>query len=128
MTVLIDSKRAVRITIRPWEDGSGYGPDWSNDFFEPASSVYDLLLKWGCFSDIDGINDLDDLDLPSWVDEGGIVVKDVQYGIDYANDMVNGTGDFAEYGPQPEQVVDVDELDVSMLPSLPPLRTLASRL
>ena len=128
MTVFVDANRAVRVTIRPWEDGSGYGPDWSDDFYEPSDSVYNLLVQCGCLSDTDGIDDLDDLDLPSWVDERGVVVKDVQYCIDYANDLVNGTGDFAEYGPQPDQVVDVDELDVSALPALPPVDTLASRL
>jgi len=35
------------------------------------------------------------------------------YCIDQADDMVAGEGDFAEYGPQPDQVVDVTELDRS---------------
>lgn len=110
MTVFVDANRAVRVTIRPWEDGSGYGPDWSDDFYDAGSQLWDA---------IESIEGVDDMDLPSWVAERGLIVDDVQYPIDQANDMVNGVGDYAECGPQPDQVVDIDELDRSLFPSLP---------
>ena len=45
-------------------------------------------------------------------------MEDVDYCIEQANDMVAGEGDFAEDGPQPNQVVDVTELDRSAYPRL----------
>lgn len=30
---LTDGKRTIEIRMQVWEEGSGYGPDWSNDFF-----------------------------------------------------------------------------------------------
>jgi hypothetical protein len=44
------------------------------------------------------------------------VVSDVDYCIEYANDMVAGEGDFARE-PQPDQFVDVTELDRSAYPA-----------
>ena len=96
MIRLIDDSKAVEISIREWDDESiGYGPDWSADFFEVGN------LKT-CFAD-DGM-------------EPAYIVDDVDYCIEQANDMVAGIGDFAEYGPQPNQVVDVTELDRSAYP------------
>lgn len=43
------------------------------------------------------------------------IVDDVDYRIEYANDMVAGEGDFAG-DPQPNQFVDVTELDRSAYP------------
>lgn len=42
---------------------------------------------------------------------GAYWVDDVDYCVDQASDMVAGVGDFAEYGPQPCQCVDVTVLD-----------------
>lgn len=96
MIRLIDDSKAVEISIREWDDESiGYGPDWSADFFEVGN------LKT-CFAD-DGM-------------EPAYIVDDVDYCIEQANDMVAGIGDFAEYGPQPNQVVDVTERDRSAYP------------
>ena len=88
MTILIDKTKAVEVTIREWDaDSVQYGPDWSNDFFEINAMEY-----------------VDGLDEAYWVD-------DVDYCIEQANDMVAGVGDFAEYGPQPCQFIDVTVLD-----------------
>lgn len=96
MIRLIDDSKAVEISIRDWdEENTQYGPDWSADFFEVGN------LKT-CFAD-------DSM-------EPAYIVDDVDYCIEQANDMVAGIGDFAEYGPQPNQVVDVTELDRSMYP------------
>ena len=90
MTILIDDSKAVEISIREWdEENTQYGPDWSADFFEAG-----------------GLKTVDD-------HEEAHIVDDVDYCIEQANDMVAGIGDFAEYGPQPNQVVDVTELDRS---------------
>ena len=88
MTILIDNTKAVEITLREWDcDSLGYGPDWSNDFFEV-----------GALKSVDGLDDA------YWVD-------DVDYCVEQANDMVAGDGDFAVDGPQPCQCVDVTVLD-----------------
>lgn len=95
MVVLIDNNKAVEISIREWdEEKPGYGPDWSADFFE--------------------VGGLETVDNP----EIAYIVDDVDYCIEQANDMVAGEGDFAEDGPQPNQVVDVTELDRSAYPKL----------
>lgn len=98
MIRLIDNSKAVEISIREWDDESiGYGPDWSADFFE--------------------VGNLESIDAPELDCSPAYIVNDVDYCIEQANDMVAGIGDFAEYGPQPNQVVDVTELDRSAYPS-----------
>ncbi len=93
MTILIDDSKAVEISIREWdEENTQYGPDWSADFFE-----------------VGGLKTVDD-------PEFAYIVEDVDYCIEQANDMVASVGDFAEDGPQPNQVVDVTELDRGMYP------------
>lgn len=88
MTVLVDDRKAVEVTIREWDEESmHYGPDWSNDFFEV-----------GTLEDVDGLDDA------YWVD-------DVDYCVEQADDMVAGVGDFAVDGPQSCQFVDVTVLD-----------------
>lgn len=95
MVVLIDNNKAVEISIREWdEENPGYCPDWSADFFE--------------------VGGLETVDNP----EIAYIVDDVDYCIEQANDMVAGEGDFTEDGPQPNQVVDVTELDRSAYPKL----------
>lgn len=93
MTILIDNSKAVEISIREWdEENTQYGPDWSADFFE-----------------VGGLKTVDD-------HEEAHIVDDVDYCIEQATDMVAGIGDFAECGPQPNQFVDVTELDRGMYP------------
>jgi len=81
---LTDGKKVVEIRMQVW-NGSGYGPDWSYDFFEAG--------------------DLDDA-------TGASVVDDVDYCIDQAQDWANKTGDYAEVAPweeNEERVVFVEE-------------------
>jgi hypothetical protein len=93
MIRLIDNNKAVEISIREWDDEtSQYGPDWSADFFGA-----------GGLKPVEG-------------EELTYVVGDVDYCIEYANDMVAGEGDFAGE-PQPDQFVDVTELDRSAYPA-----------
>lgn len=93
MIRLIDNNRAVEISIREWdEENTQYGPDWAADFFEV-----------GALKHIDG------------TDPEAYIVHDVDYCIEQANDMVAGVGDFAG-DPQPNQFVDVTELDRSAYP------------
>lgn len=93
MIRLIDDSKVVEISIREWDDeGSQYGPDWSADFFGA-----------GGLKSVEG-------------EELAYVVDDVDYCIEYANDMVNGEGDFAGE-PQPGQFVDVTVLDRGAYPS-----------
>lgn len=95
MVRLIDNSKAVEISIRERDDeNTQYGPDWSADFFE-----------------VGGLKAVDDPEL-------AYIVEDVDYCIEQANDMVAGEGDFAEDGPQQNQVVDVTELDRSAYPRL----------
>lgn len=136
MVKLIDNNKAVEISIREWdEENTQYGPDWSADFFEVGSlkPVPDL----SDYTDADlaelglpprAVIRLDDVVEPSGriidgigtfgCDDDGFVVDDVDYCIEYANDMVAGIGDFAADGPQPNQLVDVTELDRSAYPKL----------
>lgn len=94
MTRLIDNNRAVEISIREWdEENSQYGPDWAADFFE-----------------VGNLKHVENEEL-----ELAYVVDDVDYCIEQANDMVAGEGDFAGE-PQPNQFVDVTELDRSAYP------------
>ena len=37
---LTDGKKTVEIKIQKW-NGTGYDPDWSNDFFEAGNLPYD---------------------------------------------------------------------------------------
>lgn len=100
MVVLVDSDRAVKISIREWdEENTQYRPDWSADFFEVGSLQQ--------VPDLSDCTDADD----------GFMVRDVDYCIEQANDMVAGVGDFAG-GPQPNQFVDVTELDRSAYPRM----------
>lgn len=100
MVVLVDSNRAVEISIREWdEENTQYGPDWSADFFEVANHESGRI--------IDGIGNF----------AAGFMVCDVDYCIEQANDMVAGVGDFAG-DPQPNQFVDVTELDRSAYPRM----------
>lgn len=133
MVVLVDSNRAVEISIREWnEENPGYGPEWSDDFFAVGGQrkIPDLsdctdadLTEMGlpARSEIrvaDVLDDHGDLVDGLFGADFGYVVEDVDYAIDQANDMVAGEGDFAEAGPQPNQVVDVTELDRHAYPQL----------
>lgn len=86
MTILTDSKRTVGITMRTWE-GSGYSPDWSQDFFEAGS-------------------------LPRRETSRGIeyIVEDVAYCIDQASDWERRSGDFSDDETEDERRVDIDDL------------------
>lgn len=136
MVTIIDSNKAVEISIREWdEENTQYGPDWSADFYNVGSlqQVPDL----SDYTDADlaelglpprAVIQLDDVVEPSGrfidgigtfaCDGDGYLVDDVDYCIEQANDMVAGVGDFAEDGPQPNQVVDVTEIDRSAYPAL----------
>lgn len=73
---ITDGKRTVEIRMMVWM-GTGYSPDWSNDFFDA-----------GC--------------LPH-TDDDTYIVADVQYCIDQAEDWQNQRGDYADDGiPAPE--------------------------
>ena len=94
MIRLIDNKKAVKISIRDWdEENMQYGPDWAADFFE-----------------VGALEHVDDIDPDAYF------VEDVDYCIEYANDMVAGKGDFAGE-PHSDSFVDVTELDRSVYPS-----------
>lgn len=134
MTILIDDSRAVEISIREWdEENTQYGPDWSADFYDVGllRQVPDL----SDYTDADlaelglpprAVIKLDDVVEPSGsfidgigtfgCDGDGYVVDGIDYCIEQANDMVAGIGDFDISGPQPNQVVDVTELDRGMYP------------
>lgn len=136
MVTLIDNNKAVEISIREWdEENPGYGPDWSADFFEVGALRQ--VPNLNDYTDADlaelglpsrAVIQLDDVVEPSGriidgigtfgCDDGGYLVDDVDYCIEQANDMVAGIGDFAADGPQPNQVVDVTELDRSAYPKL----------
>lgn len=81
MTRLTDYKKTVSIVMNVWT-GSGYTPDWSNDFFETALLPYDGVLD-------------------------AYVVPDVDYCVDQALDWKNSTGDYACDEPNENNNVEV---------------------
>ena len=93
MTRLIDKNKAVEISIREWdEENSQYGPDWAADFFE-----------------VGGLKTVEGPEL-------AYIVDDVDYCIEYANDMVAGEGDYSDCETQPMLEVLVVDLDRSAYP------------
>lgn len=133
MVALADNDKAVEISIREWdEENTQYGPDRSADFFEvgslpqapnPIDYTDTDLAELGLPPR--AVIQLDDAVEPSGRiidgigtfggDDDGYMVDDADYRIEQANDMVAGTGDFAG-DPQPNQVVDVTEIDRSAYP------------
>lgn len=94
MIRLIDNNKAVEISIREWdEENSQYGPDQSAEFFE-----------------VGGLKTVSEPEL-------AYIVDNVDYCIDQANDMVAGEGDYSDCEPQPNQFVDVTDLDRSAYPA-----------
>lgn len=93
MVVLVDSDRAVKISIREWdEENTQYRPDWSADFFEVGSlqQVPDLsdctdadLAELGLppraviqLDDVVEVTELDRSAYPRMVDDGRLARKD----------------------------------------------------
>lgn len=83
MTILTDGKNTAGITMRTWT-GSGWGPDWSNDFYEVGG-----LKKVDVCGEL--AHEVDDLD----------------YCIEQAHDWENKRGDFFDDGEP-----DVDDRQV----------------
>lgn len=87
---LTDGKRTVEITIRRW-NGSGYDPDWSQDYFCAGSLTYDEA-------------------------KDAYVVDDVQYCIDMANSTdpegacYGGEDEGGNYVADEAMCVDVEDL------------------
>lgn len=69
MTRLTDKTRTVEITMCEWT-GSGYTPDWSNDFFQVGVLQYSA-------------------------DRDAYIVADVEYCAEQAEDWQLGRGDYA---------------------------------
>lgn len=93
MVLLMDSNRAVDITIRQHVDGH-YGPDWSADFFDVGGLCH--------YPVVSGPREGEMVHIVGYVGDC----------ISSAMDMVAGVRDFELEGPQPEQVVDVEEINV----------------
>ena len=81
---ITDGKKTVSIILTTW-NGTGYDPDWSNDFFNAGSLEY---------------NDETDT----------YTVNDVDYCIDQAMDWKNSTGDFADDIPNENNSVLIEEI------------------
>lgn len=52
MTRLTDGKKTVEIEMKKW-NGSGYDPDWSEDFFEVGQVPYDEEKEAYIVKDVD---------------------------------------------------------------------------
>lgn len=76
---ITDGKKTVDVRMHVWQD-SGYGPDWSHDFFAAGSLQQDG-------------------------DQGAYIVDDVDYCISQANDWAKKCGDYADV---PEWEADED--------------------
>ena len=96
MIRLIDNNKVIEISLREWdEENMQYGPDWAADFFE--------------------VGNLGTVEDDECAYDPAYVVRDVDYCVEQANDMVAGEGDFAG-GPQSNLFVDVTELDRGAYP------------
>ena len=81
---ITDGKKTVSIKLTTW-NGTGYDPDWSNDFFNAGSLPYDE-------------------------ETDTYTVEDVDYCIEQAMDWKNSTGDFAGDEPNENNAVLIDEI------------------
>lgn len=80
---MTDGHKTITITMQEW-NGSGYGPDFSQDFFEGARYDYEQE----CY-----------------------VVQDVDYCVDQALDYKNGRGDFS--GCEPNDNLDISVITIT---------------
>lgn len=79
---MTDGCKTINITMQEW-NGSGYGPDFSQDFF--AGARYDHEID--CY-----------------------VVPDVDYCVGQAWDYANAVGDFSDCEPNPRLRVETEVL------------------
>ena len=85
---LTDGKRTVEILMMVWT-GTGYSPDWSNDFFSAG-------------------------ELPCDENNDVHIVRDVDYCIEQAQDWRNQRGDYADDGcpDQEDRYVEVSDIRI----------------
>lgn len=83
--IISDGKRTVSIVMRVW-DGSGYGPDFSIDFFDAG------LLPFDSEADT-------------------YTVQDVEYCIEQAQDYIAGVGDFSDSPAPDDTVLFVEDIE-----------------
>lgn len=81
---IYDGKKTVELKMCVWE-GSGYSPDWSEDFFEAGSLDYDEERE-------------------------AYRVESVDYCIEQAEDWAHSTGDFSMDAPNENNTVIINEL------------------
>lgn len=76
---ITDGRKTVSIEIRNW-DGTSYGPDWSTDYFDAASLLYDADRDAYTVSDvdycIDMANSTESEGARCKIDKNGDVVED----------------------------------------------------
>lgn len=96
--LLYDGKIAVNLEMREWEDGSGYGDDFSYDFFDAG--------------DLERVK----LDPPICGESDVYLVDSVEYCVGMARDARDHTGDFtddSEYYPASDGVMGVFEFSTA---------------
>ena len=85
MSKFFDGNKLMEITLSTWE-GNGYSPRWEDDFFN--------------------VGGLPRIELDEYI----YIVKDVDYLVEQANDMIDGKGDWNEYEPNDNiALVDLEE-------------------
>lgn len=107
MTVFTDHKRTANLELRNW-DGDNWSPDWSRDFWnvgelENLNDDSDVFPEDGLYAALLEKHDIS-------ASEPVYGVEDIDYLIDYANDMINGEGDYAD-NPSSNTSLFVAELD-----------------
>lgn len=85
---LTDGKRTINIEMQVWEENgcTGYGPDFSLDFFNAGDLPYDEEKEL-------------------------YIVDDVDYCIDQANDWKNSIGDFSCDVPNENNAVFIEDIE-----------------
>lgn len=72
---ITDGTKTVEIRIQKW-NGSGYGPDWSADFFEAGCLPYDEETDTYTVEDVDYCIDMAQTEARMTVNEDGEDVVD----------------------------------------------------
>lgn len=100
-TFFTDGTRTVAIELKTW-DGQGYSPDFSADFYDVGGLTNLNEIQTPCdypFDDFLNANRYS-------CDEAIYKVDDVDYLLDYAQDLIDGTGDFDTPSPDVHLLVE----------------------
>lgn len=101
MNIFTDHKRTVGIDLKNWdEERQQWSPDWSADFYE-TGGLKDINEdgRYAAMLESHGLDG----------EEPVLEVDDVDYLLDYADDMIHGVRDFDS--PSPDTHLSVTDME-----------------